>query len=372
MIAVSFKLVVLVVLGAFIAAVALAVAWDRWASRRQRLGGWGASQFPSAFEAAPFGLLLVRHPDHELLYANQNARRILGLAQPSGPLPPAAWRSGLVSDLATAQGSPGHTHYRVFSVSDDQHLSWWIYHLAESEVGAVFVLDLSQQRRLESASRLFLSTLSHELRTPLTAILAHVEVLRRADISASVQEVSLNLIHHETHRLARLVQDLLTLNRLETIADLAERPINLLLLVEEAISEVFPLCESRQLSISLEADSPLGLVRGNEDYLKRAILNVLDNALKYCRPGDEIKVAVKNDPGGVLCQVADTGPGIPEEHLPHLARRFYRVNKTVEGSGLGLSLVEEILRRHNSQLVVESRSDGDSSGTIVRFLLPPA
>jgi two-component system phosphate regulon sensor histidine kinase PhoR len=185
-----------------------------------------------------------------------------------------------------------------------------------------------------------------------------------------VQEVSLNLIHQETHRLARLVQDLLTLGRLETSADLGERPINLLLLIEDAISEVFPLAETKQLSISLEADSPLKLVRGNEDYLKQAVLNLLDNALKYCRAGDEIKVSVKNDPNGVSCSVADTGPGISAEHLPHLTRRFYRVNKAVEGTGLGLALVDEILRRHRSELKIESQSDGPQTGTTFRFVLP--
>ncbi len=362
----SLKLLLIIGLLVIAGLLVLAILLDRRFARRDE---WNTAELRPAFESAPFGLLLLNQAS--LIYANPAARRLLNPLPESGPLPnTAGWRDALLADLLSARQTPQGSSYRLLSLSDDHHISWTIFPLTDGRTSLAFVLDLSQQRKLESSSRLFLNTLSHELRTPLTAILAHVEVLRRADTPLSVQEVSLDLIHQETHRLARLVQDLLTLGRLETTADLGERPVNLLLLIEDAISEVFPLAEARQLSISLEADSPLKLVRGNEDYLKQAVLNLLDNALKYCRAGDEIKVSVKNDPGGVSCCVADTGPGISTEHLPHLTRRFYRVNKSVEGTGLGLALVDEILRRHHSQLTIESQSEGPQTGTTFRFVLP--
>jgi two-component system phosphate regulon sensor histidine kinase PhoR len=365
MIALDLKLVLIIGILVIVSLIAIAVLIDRRLTRRSR---WNAELRP-AFDGAPFGIMLLNQTS--LLYANQGARRLLTLLPDTGPLPNVAtWRDALLADLLSARQTAAGSSYRIFSLSDDQHISWTIFPLDDEQNSLAFVLDLSQQRKLESASRLFLNTLSHELRTPLTAILAHIEVLRRADTPASVQDVSLNLIHQETHRLARLVQDLLTLGRLETIADINERPINVLLLIEDAISEIFPLAEARQLSLSLEADSPLNLIQGSEDYLKQAILNLLDNALKYCRPGDEIKVTVKNDAKGILCCIADTGPGIAPEHLPHLTRRFYRVNKSVEGTGLGLALVHEILRRHHSELKIESNTDGTQTGTSFCFTLP--
>jgi signal transduction histidine kinase len=365
MIAINLKLLLILVILLAVGLIALAVWLDRRLTRRNE--GFAADLHP-AFDAAPFGILLLNQV--ALTYANPVARRLLTPLPASGVLPAtAAWRDALLADLVSAKQSSVGSSYRIFSLSDDQHISWTIFPMADGQASLAFVLDLSQQRKLESASRLFLNTLSHELRTPLTAILAHVEVLRRADTPPSVQDVSLNLIHQETHRLARLVQDLLTLGRLETAADIHERPVNFLLLIEDAISEVFPLAEARQLSLSLEAESPLGMVRGSEDYLRQAVLNLLDNAIKYCRPGDEIKVTVKNDSTGLRCCIADTGPGILPEHLPHLTRRFYRVNKAIEGTGLGLALVHEILRRHQSELVIESSVDSTQTGTSACFTL---
>jgi signal transduction histidine kinase len=103
----------------------------------------------------------------------------------------------------------------------------------------------------------------------------------------------------------------------------------------------------------------------------QVFLNLLDNVAKHCRPGDRAVVSLERAEEGVACAVRDTGPGIPAEHLPHISRRFYRAApQAVEGSGLGLALVEEILHRHGSRLEIESRTEGDETGTCVRFVLP--
>lgn len=93
--------------------------------------------------------------------------------------------------------------------------------------------------------------------------------------------------------------------------------------------------------------------------------------IKYSRPGDRVIVSLGQADEGITCSVCDTGPGIPAEHLPHVTRRFYRAApQEIEGSGLGLALVEEILRRHQSRMEIESCTEGEETGTQVRFVLP--
>jgi len=171
--------------------------------------------------------------------------------------------------------------------------------------------------------------------------------------------------------MARLVNDMLELGRLETSAEIERRAVDLLTVVEQAIAQIAPQAEEREIAVSLEADAPLPLVLGNADRLKQVFLNLLNNAVTYSRPGDRVMVSLRLEREGIACAVSDTGPGIPAEHLPHVTRRFYRaVPKGEGGSGLGLALVKEILRRHQSRLEIESQTEGEETGTCVRFVLP--
>jgi two-component system phosphate regulon sensor histidine kinase PhoR len=112
-------------------------------------------------------------------------------------------------------------------------------------------------------------------------------------------------------------------------------------------------------------------VLGDADQLLRVWLNLLDNAVKYCRPDDQVTVSLRREGAGVRGAVSDDGPGIAREHLPHLTQRFYRAAPLEQaGSGLGLALVEEILRQHGSTLQIESQIEGDATGTRLHFLLP--
>lgn len=371
---VLFGLLVLLVGLAYLALITL---------RRRRetplhLLGSNTADLQQTLDTAPFGLLLLDHtPD--IIYANRYAQRLLPPA-----LHAAGWQAELFADVKMVLASHSQTapsagndvatvrptHYRLLNLSSEQAVSWWIYPL--QKWGLVLLHDLSDRRRLERSTHLFLSNLSHELRTPLTAILAHIEVMRTPDLPPAVQENSLNLMHQETNRIARLVQNLLTLSRLETTADPRHRPIDLLLIAEEAIADVILEAESRHISISLQADTGLARVPGDPDKLKQVLLNLLDNAVKYCRANDKITVSLRKtaDPPGVTVTVQDTGPGIATNHLPHVTQRLYRARTDVEGSGLGLAIVAEILRHHNSQLEIESTSEGEETGTTARFVLP--
>jgi two-component system phosphate regulon sensor histidine kinase PhoR len=246
---------------------------------------------------------------------------------------------------------------------------WWITPWQDLDV--VLMLDITAQRRAEEASGRLLSDLSHELRTPLATILTHLEVLLLDDVSPQVERRSLHLLKTEAHRMGRLINDMLELGRLEISAGIEQRPVDLLATAERAIAQVAPQAQERGIALSLRADAPLPSVAGDADRLQQVLLNLLDNAIKYSRSGDQVIVALRREDETLVCAIADTGPGIPAEHLPHVTRRFYRAAPTqIEGSGLGLALVQEILRHHSSQLEIDSIADGEDTGTHVSFALP--
>ncbi len=121
----------------------------------------------------------------------------------------------------------------------------------------------------------------------------------------------------------------------------------------------------------MQITGALPLIVGDPDRLMQVLINLLDNVVKYCRPGDQAVVSLQSSAEGVEFAVRDTGPGIPARHLPHLTRRFYRAApQEIEGSGLGLALVEEIIRRHGGRLEITSCTEGDETGMCVRFILP--
>lgn len=368
MIVVDLKSLIFLFILALLGSALLAV----WIDRRARQPtatqvGYGLSDIRDALEAAPFGLILL-DAQSMCIYANLYARHLLSLGEPPASLPEEEWCDLLREDLAAAHRRDATNSYRVAALKPDQHVRWWIHSLRD--LSLVFLMDISRQWRTEQAYHTFVSNLSHEMRTPLTAILAHLEVLRTSEVSEVTRDQSLSLIQRETHRINRLVQDLLEMSRVEMAPEMAQRPVDILVVAEEAIAQIILSAEERQIEVSLRADASLPPVLGDADRLEQIFLNVLDNAVKYCRPGDQVEVHLRIEPDGVGCTIRDTGPGIPPQHLPHVTQRLYRIRTDVEGSGLGLALVEEILRRHQSRLEIESQSEGEQTGTRLHFVLP--
>jgi two-component system phosphate regulon sensor histidine kinase PhoR len=322
----------------------------------------------AALERAPFALLVLAG-SQAYRYANALARLWLDLPTPSGTLPRADWTLLLEQDRATAASETApSSRYSTVPLPSGQVIRWWITRWQETTI--VLMLDVTAQRRAEQAAGRLFSDLSHELRTPLATILTHLEVLLLDDLSSQIRERSLGLLKTETQRMARLINDMLELGRLETSADIARRPLDLLALTEQAIAQIAPQAQERTIALSLQADPPLPFVLGDRDRLLQVLLNLLDNAVKYGRPGDRVHVSLRRERETLCCTIADTGPGISAEHLPHVTRRFYRAAPAqIEGSGLGLSLVQEILRRHSAELQIESATEG-ATGTRVSFCLP--
>jgi len=325
------------------------------------------------FDPAPVGMLLFRTSE-DCHYVNAAAHRLLEL-----PMTPftltnrdgASWMALLRHDVRESlcsANSKGST--RQLTLPSTRRIQWEIQRHAEGCV--VFVTDVNVTWQVRQTYHAFVNGLAHELRTPLTSILAHSDLLDDAEISPSGREASRKVIQRETRRLMRLIQGAVELTRLEMTTDLTQQPVDLVVLAEGAVAQMIPLAEQRGIELSFRVATPLPRALGDADQLMRVFMNVLDNAVKYSRPGDRVDVVLSRDETGIVCAISDTGPGIATEHLPFVTQRLYRGRHDMEGSGLGLALAHEILHKHQSSLDIQSQTEGPTTGTTVRFVLMPA
>jgi two-component system OmpR family sensor kinase len=215
----------------------------------------------------------------------------------------------------------------------------------------------------------FLRRLDHELKNPLTAIRAGLANVVEAPDEAARLDAS-NSVEAQALRLSRLSADLRKLAELET-REIERTPVNVTSLLEEAFSIAQEQASAeRRLSLSIpQAPWPLPEIAGDQDLLFLIIHNLLDNAIKYTRVNDRVEVRAFEDGANIVIEVADTGPGIPEDELPYVWDELYRGKgaRGIPGSGLGLALVRAITERHQGQVNLRSRK---GQGTVVTLRLP--
>src|ERR1700678_3874757 len=224
--------------------------------------------------------------------------------------------------------------------------------------------DLTPLRRVEEMRADFVANASHELRTPLAALSGFIETLQgSAREDAKARERFLAIMGEQARRMARLIDDLLSLSRIELNAH--RRPdtvVDLVPIVRQVVDGLETLARDRGVTVNIEAADAL-TVLGDHDELVRIFENLVENALKYGAAGRrvDIKLGLGTSADGepeALVSVCDYGPGISPEHLPRLTERFYRVDVTESraqgGTGLGLALVKHILNRHRGRLSIES------------------
>ena len=225
--------------------------------------------------------------------------------------------------------------------------------------------DLTPLRRVEEMRADFVANASHELRTPLAALSGFIDTLQgAARDDAAAQERFLPIMHAQATRMARLIDDLLSLSRIELNAH--RRPdtrLDVVPLVRQVIDGLQTLARDRGVAVTIEAPDQPQLVLGDRDELIRVFENLVENALKYGAAGKRVEITVMPgempDGSPELCiAVRDYGPGIAPEHLPRLTERFYRVDvaesRAQGGTGLGLALVKHILNRHRGRLAIAS------------------
>jgi signal transduction histidine kinase len=235
----------------------------------------------------------------------------------------------------------------------------------------VAIRTLTRQRqRVATNRRRLLQRLDHELKNPLTAMRAAMANLSASDHGHERAD-ALRSIEEQVVRLSRLTGDLRKIAELETQA-VDRAPVDLTELLEEVMEVVReqPQAARRKLDLQIpSAPWPLPKIPGDRDLLFLALFNLLDNAIKFTAKGDTIDLRGREDSGRVVIEVADTGPGIPEDDLQLVWQELYRGQRSrgIAGSGLGLSLVKTIVERHDGSVAIESRVD---QGTVIRISLP--
>jgi two-component system phosphate regulon sensor histidine kinase PhoR len=225
--------------------------------------------------------------------------------------------------------------------------------------------DLTPLRRVEEMRADFVANASHELRTPLAALSGFIETLQgSARNDPAAQERFLGIMQAQATRMARLIDDLLSLSRIELNAHRRpETVVDLVPIVRQVADGLQTLARDRDMAVNVQAPQQSLTVRGDRDELLRVFENLIENALKYAASGKKVDIAFSlgsapKEGGEVQVVVRDYGSGISPEHLPRLTERFYRVDvadsRAQGGTGLGLALVKHILNRHGGHLTIES------------------
>ena len=229
--------------------------------------------------------------------------------------------------------------------------------------------DITHLERIETMRRDFVANVSHELRTPLTVVNGFVETLHdMPDIENQMVRRALQLMGEQTYRMEHLVNDLLTLSRLEdTLNTLQEDTVDIPAMVRSLYQEGKSLSAGKH-TIHVEVECRDG-VTGSADELRSAFGNLVSNAVRYSPEGGEVTLYWKERNGEQVFSVQDTGLGIAPQHIPRLTERFYRIDRSrsreTGGTGLGLAIVKHVLNRHQAHLEIVSEEGNGSTFSIV-------
>jgi two-component system, OmpR family, phosphate regulon sensor histidine kinase PhoR len=307
--------------------------------------------------------------------SNRAARDLLGDGTEGGPLDrvishPAAVEALERSDTDAADGveltglggSRRHWLMRSAALPDGTSL---IRFVDRSEVAA------AEQMRVD-----FVANASHELRTPLATLIGYTETLREQaeEIDSATRERFLSVVHDEARRMQRIVEDLISLSRIEAekliapIDAVALRP-----LIEHALESARRTADDRGSTLASDVANDLPEIAADRSQVLQLLDNLVMNALRYGEPGTPVTISAHGEGPMVHLEVRDEGEGIAPEHIQRVTERFYRVDtsrsRSLGGTGLGLSIVKHIVERHRGRLNIESEL---GKGTSVHVLLPVA
>ena len=317
-------------------------------------------RFQQAGAALPEGVIILDEGDG-IVWCNPQAEGYFGLSSERD-------RGQQITYLVRKPQFAEYLHTRNFREPlllrlprDNQELSLSIqlvpYGASEK---LVLARDITRWERMETTRRDFVANVSHELRTPLTVLGGFLETL--TDLEQPDPEMlrrSLQLMSDQSTRMQRLVEDLLTLSKLESAQNpLREEYVDVPELIERLFKDAEAMSNGRhRLTLSLAAEPGL---KGNTEELRSALSNLISNAVRYTPDGGEIQVSWERREDQLAFCVRDTGIGIEAHHIPRLTERFYRVDRSrsraTGGTGLGLAIVKHVLSRHQAQLEVKSET----------------
>lgn len=310
------------------------------------------------------GVVMIDHKG-DLEWWNQAAARLLGLSLASDRGQPITYLLRHPQFVDYYEGQQYQEPLVLPSHVQEEHLLEYQITLFGKNERLLLVRDCTKMQRLERMRRDFVANVSHELRTPLTVLSGYLETFsdHAEDLPAQWQR-GLTLMTQQSARMEHLVEDLLTLSRLETSDFKAEaNPINITELLASIRLDALAL-SNQQHQIILDTD-PLLYLRGSANELRSAFSNLVFNAVKYTPAGSTIKLHWHQEQDGASLSVNDNGPGIDSKHLAFLTQRFYRVDNSrsshTGGTGLGLAIVKHVLLRHHGRLDISSTLGQGSS-----------
>ena len=244
--------------------------------------------------------------------------------------------------------------------------------VVENEIGDLTAAINEMSKKIAAADKTrteFISQISHELRTPLTAITGWSETIAYDPAVQGDSLRGIQIISKEAERLTGMVSEMLEFARIQDGRfNLRVELIDIAAELEDALFTYGELI--KQAGIELEYSQPpmeIPLIPGDPERLKQVFLNLLDNAVKHGGEGGKVDVSLRSDPDGVRIRIRDYGRGIPSAELPHVKEKFYKGSSKNRGTGIGLSVCDEIVTRHNGKLTIENAEGG---GTLVTILLP--
>ncbi|MBK9179519.1 MAG: two-component sensor histidine kinase [Acidimicrobiales bacterium] len=234
--------------------------------------------------------------------------------------------------------------------------------------GALAVIeDITERRRVDTVRRDFVANISHELKTPVGALALLAETLAAEDDPEVSRRLTARMLH-ESERVARIIDDLLELSRIEADETPVREPVPVHLLVAEAVGRVRSAADARDIAIHVDEPSHRLSVVGERRQLVSALANLLDNAVKYSDGGSVVEVRTGTDGSLVELQVVDHGAGIPARDLERVFERFYRVDRArsreTGGTGLGLAIVRHVMNNHDGEVAVVSHEGEGSTFTL--------
>jgi two-component system phosphate regulon sensor histidine kinase PhoR len=361
--------------------------------RRLRIGAGGRERggaAPLALVRIVDGMadpLLLLDMKRRVLHANRAARTLVGEAIVGKDISfyvrhPAALEA---LDAAIASGQPAEREFTLLDpVERACMMRAGIIEAGEEDATARFVLasilDLTKMKRVEKMRADFVANASHELRTPLATIAGFIETLAGpAANDAEARRRFLAIMGEEAARMLRLIEDLLSLSRIELDEHLPPGgAVDLAPLLENIVNTMAPRGKKDAPEIRLSLAAALPPARADRDQLVQVFQNLIDNAIKYGRAGTPVDITAQpveripgRSEGGVAVTVFNQGEAIPPEHIPRLTERFYRVDsarsRKLGGTGLGLAIVKHIVSRHRGALAIDSVS---GLGTTVTVYLP--
>jgi len=330
-------------------------------------------------ERLPDPLMLINGGE-KVLVANTAMRDVVGVNVERKHVS-AVLRNPAVLDALSktaATGVSGAVEF-VSPVPIEHHYQAYTTRVASDPSVVMLLLhDITAMKRTEQMRVDFIANVSHELRTPLAAVTGFIETLKGpAKDDAVARERFLTIMAVESERMRRLIEDLLSLTRIELNEHVPPRgEVSMETVVRQAAAALSPLAKADGITIGIDAAESLPQVMGERDELVQLFQNLIHNAIKYGREHGEVKIAVRpattagrRGPANMVAvAITDDGEGIPAEAIPRLTERFYRVDvkrsREKGGTGLGLAIVKRIVNRHNGRLQIESKAGEGSTFTV--------